>query len=297
MRILIPATSANLGPGFDSLGLSLGLFNEVNITKQSILSISVKGEGENRANVKKNNTFVNIFNDVFLSLTGENKNFKFAFDNKIPFSRGLGSSSSVVVGAIAAAYHMAGFRVEKQLVLNRALTYENHPDNITPAVFGGFTASIVVKNEVHAQKVEILDSIKAVVVIPDKPMSTNESRSKLPKKISLKDAVSNLSCSSFLSACFMNKDYDNLKYAAYDRIHEYLRMKTLPELFKVRDVAYENGALMSTLSGSGSSFLNIAYRDSSSKLARTLALKFPNFRILELEFDNNGFKIEPKSKK
>lgn len=297
MQISIPATSANLGPGFDSLGLSLKLFNEVNITKQSISSISIKGEGENRANVKKNNTFVNIFNDIFLSLTGENENFKFAFDNKIPFSRGLGSSSSVIVGAIAAAYHMAGFKVEKQLILNKALVYENHPDNIAPAVFGGFTANIVVKNEVYTQKAEISDSIKAVVVIPDKAMSTNESRSKLPKKLSLKDAISNLACASFLSACFINRDYESLKYAAYDRIHEYARMKALPELFKVREIAYENGALMSTLSGSGSSFLNITYRDNTSNLAKVLAHKFPNFRVLELEFDNNGFKIYSQSKK
>lgn len=295
MRIIIPATSANLGPGFDSLGLSLSLFNEVYINRQSISSISIKGEGESKTNVKKNNSFVNIFNEIYLSLTGSNDNFKFSFENKIPFSRGLGSSSSVVVGAIAAAYHMAGFKVEKATVLNRALFYENHPDNISPAVYGGFTANIVVKNQVFTQRAEISDSIKAVVVIPDKAMSTNESRGKLPKRLSLKDVVSNISHSSFLASCFMSGDYASLKQAAYDRIHEHSRMKGLPELFKVREIAYKNGSLMSTLSGSGSSFLNITYRDDSAKLAKKLAENFPNFRVVELDFDNNGFKIEPQS--
>lgn len=295
MRIQIPATSANLGPGFDSLGLSIGLFNEVFITKQKITSISIKGEGEDRANVKKNNTFVNIFHDTYLYLTNSNDNFKFSFENKIPFSRGLGSSSSVIVGAIASAYYMAGFKVEKQLVLNKALFYENHPDNISPAVYGGFTANVVIDNEVFTQRAEILDNIKAVVVIPNKPMSTNESRSKLPKKLSLKDSVSNLSHSSFLTACFMSGNYQDLKYGAYDRIHEYSRMKGLSELFKVREIAYKNGALMSTLSGSGSSFLNVTYRDNALNLTKILSSKFPDFRVLELEFDNAGFRIDSQS--
>ncbi|NLY03614.1 MAG: homoserine kinase [Campylobacter sp.] len=295
MRIKIPATSANLGPGFDSLGLSLDLFNEVNISPQNITSISIKGEGEDRVNIKKNNTFVKIFNENFKSLTDAKDTFKFVFINKIPFSRGLGSSSSVIVGAISSAYHMAGFKVDKELVLNKALIYESHPDNISPAVYGGFTANIVKKDIVFTQKADISDEIKAVVVIPDKPMSTNESRSKLPKKLFLKDSVSNLSHSSFLTACFINKDYANLRLGAYDRIHEYARMKSLPELFKVREIAYQSGALMSTLSGSGSSFLNIAYRDDAHNLAQILSDKFPNFRVLELEFDNNGFKISAES--
>ena len=88
-------------------------------------------------------TNVNIFNETIASLNGKNLNYKFNFVNNIPFSRGLGSSSSVIVGAIAAAYHMAGFKVERSIILDKALQYEHHPDNISPAVWGGFTVNIV----------------------------------------------------------------------------------------------------------------------------------------------------------
>ena len=170
MKILVPATSANLGPGFDALGLSLKLYNEVEITRQNILSITIKGEGSSKSSIKKNNSFVNVFNEIYSSLTGRNDNFHFSFVNNIPFSRGLGSSSSVIVGAIASAYEMAEFKVDKKTILDRALFYENHPDNISPATLGGFVSSVVENDRVYSQKANLGDEIKAVVVIPNKAM-------------------------------------------------------------------------------------------------------------------------------
>ncbi|VYT02207.1 homoserine kinase [Campylobacter ureolyticus] len=291
MKIKVPATSANLGPGFDALGLSLNLYNEVEITKQNLPCISIKGEGSGNLKIKKNNTFVNIFLEIYESLTTRQENFKFSFINNIPFSRGLGSSSSVIIGAIAAAYEMAEFKITKEAILNKALFYENHPDNIAPATFGGFVTSVVENGKVYTQKIHLDSSIKAVVVIPNKAMSTDKSRSKLPKNYSMKECVFNLSHSAFLTASFIKKDYESLKIAAKDMMHEDLRMKALPELFDVRKISYENGALMSTLSGSGSSFLNITYKDDSKNLAKILKNKFPEFKVKELDFDNEGFKI------
>ncbi|NLK66070.1 MAG: homoserine kinase [Campylobacteraceae bacterium] len=291
MKILVPATSANLGPGFDALGLSLKLYNEVEITRQNILSITIKGEGSSKSSIKKNNSFVNVFNEIYSSLTGRNDNFHFSFVNNIPFSRGLGSSSSVIVGAIASAYEMAEFKVDKKTILDRALFYENHPDNISPATLGGFVSSVVENDRVYSQKANLGDEIKAVVVIPNKAMSTNESRTKLPKNLSLKDAVTNLSHAAFLASCFFSKDYESLKIAGKDTIHENSRMESLPELFEVRELAYKNGALLSTLSGSGSSFLNITYRDDAKNLSEILSKNFPAFRVEIFDFDNDGFKI------
>ncbi|PSM51576.1 homoserine kinase [Campylobacter blaseri] len=295
MNIIVPATSANLGPGFDVLGLSLKLYNKVEITRQKITSISIKGEGCNNIYLKKNNTFVKIFNEIYLELTGKTDNFKFNFLNNIPLSRGLGSSSSVIIGAIASAYEMAGFKVKKETILNKALTYENHPDNIAPAVFGGFTVSIIDDFKVYTQKAQLSDKIQAIVVIPNKPMSTNKSRAKLPKHYTAKDSVLNVAYSSFLTSCFIKQDYDNLKITAKDKFHEDIRMKNLPELFDVKKLAYENGSLMSTLSGSGSSFLNIAYKEDSINLQEKLRSKFKDFRVEIIDFDNIGFKILTKS--
>ena len=291
MNILIPATSANLGPGFDALGLSLKLFNSVKIEPSKFSSVSINGEGSDSTNLKRNNIFLSIFNEIFLELTGKNENFRIVFENNIPFSRGLGSSSAVIVGAIASAYEMAGFKASKSVVLNKAIIYETHPDNISPAVYGGFISAVVKNGSVYANKINLSDDIKAVVVIPNKPMSTASSRQILPKNYTMKECVNNLSHAAFLTSCFYEKRYDLLKVASEDMMHEERRMSALKELFEVRKVAYENGALMSTLSGSGSSFLNIAYKDDAKNLQDVLKSKFGDFRVEIFSFDNDGYEI------
>ena len=291
MKIRVPATSANLGPGFDCLGLALAFYNDVVIKPSNSLLIDVVGEGSDRENIKRDNTFVKIFYEIYEELVGKKDNFAFTFINNIPFSRGLGSSSSVIVGAIASAYHLAKVKIDKQSILDRALKYENHPDNIAPATFGGFVVSIVNGNRVIKIKKELPNNINSVVVIPNEPISTKVSRTLLPKSFIMKDMVFNLSHSSFLSSAFMSENWELLKYAAKDKIHEDKRMSLMPELFDVRRVAQENGALMSTLSGSGSTFFNLTYKQNSKRLCEALKSSFGNFKVLELEFDNNGFVI------
>lgn len=291
MKIKVPATSANLGPGFDSLGLALALYNETIIKPSDSLHVKIIGEGSDNIHIKKNNTFVKIFYETYKELTSKSDNFSFTFINHIPFSRGLGSSSSVIVGAIASAYHFSKLKIDKDTILNKALTYENHPDNIAPATFGGFVVSIVNEKKVIKIKKELPKEISAVVVIPNKPISTKISRTLLPKNFSMKDMVFNLSHSSFLSSAFINETWDFLKYGAKDSIHENKRMSLMPELFDVRKVALENGALMSTLSGSGSTFFNLTYKENSKTLYNSLKKSFGEYKILELEFDNNGFVI------
>ncbi len=291
MKILVPATSANLGPGFDCLGLSLKLFNETQIQKSGVFSISIGGEGSDNIFLKKNNIFVNIFYEIYEKLSGKKDNFRFIFQNNIPLSRGLGSSSAVIVGAIASAYYMSGFKVEKERILDEALIYENHPDNIAPATLGGFVCSLVEKNKVYSIKKEIDKDLAAVVVIPNLAMSTEQSRQALGKNLSFNDAVFNLSHASFLTACFLEKKYEFLKFASQDKLHEINRMKNLPELFEVQKFALENKALMSTLSGSGSSFFSLAFKDDALALAKKIQTKFKDFRVQYLEFDDNGFEI------
>ena len=292
MTISVPATSANLGPGFDSLGLAVNLRNRVEFHPSKFFSVSIKGEGENNPRLKGNNLFVSIFNEHYNRLTKKRQNFKFTFYNKIPMSRGLGSSSAVIVSAIASAHEAAGIRVSKRRILNHALVYEPHPDNITPAVMGGFNAATVEKNKVFSQRKHLPDYIKAIVVIPNKPISTNKARTLLPKSYSKENAVYNLSHTALSVAAFFNEDWEILKLASQDRFHQKARMKTLPELFSVQKIAYESGALMSTLSGSGSTFFSMAYDEDSAMIANKLGQKFPDFTVKILDFDNDGLIIE-----
>jgi homoserine kinase len=291
MRIRIPASSANLGPGFDSLGLAISLYNYISIKPYTCQSISIKGEGEDKAKLKVNNVFVSIFHEVYQELAGKKDSFRFEFENNIPFSRGLGSSSAVIVGAIASAYHMADIKVTKETVLNKALVYENHPDNISPAIYGGFTTSVAYNGIVHSLKKELPKSIKAVVVIPNRPMSTAHSRTLLPKSFIMNDITFNSSRVGLMSAAFFSENWEMLRFSSQDKIHENRRMKKLRELFDVRKIALNNGALMSTLSGSGSSFFNLVYEKDANSLAQKLKNSFKSFKIDVFDFDNTGFEI------
>ena len=294
MNLIVPATSANLGPGFDSLGLALGLYNKIQITPANITSVQIVGEGEQYLKLKVDNVFVKIFSQI-LERYDRQVRCKFLFENTIPVSRGLGSSSAVIVSAIYAALRYVGEPIDKQKILNLAIEYENHPDNITPAVFGGFNVAILEHygNKIQSQNVvhiraDLPDSIRAVVAIPMRSVSTKYSRKALPKHYSLKDCVFNLSHSSLLTAAFLQQDWEKLRLASRDRIHQNTRMKAMPMLFGLQKAALEHGALLSTLSGSGSSFLNICYKDDAHNLARVLEQNFPKCRILTLEFDNLG---------
>jgi len=292
LTVSVPATSANLGPGFDTLGLAVNLRNVVEFKPSRFLSIAIKGEGEGNPRLKGNNLFISIFNEHYGRLTKKRQNFKFTFFNEIPMSRGLGSSSAVIISAIATAHEAAGVRASKRRILNHALVYESHPDNITPAVMGGFNAAMVEKKKVFYQQKHLPDYLKAVVVIPNKPISTNKSRTTLPRSYSKENAVFNLSHVALTVSAFFNEDWEMLRLSTQDRFHQKIRMKMLPELFAVQKVAYDEGALMSTLSGSGSTFFNMAYDEDAPRIAAALEEKFPEFIVKILDFDNDGLIVQ-----
>jgi len=281
-----------LGPGFDSLGLAVDLRNRVELVPSRFFAVSIKGEGEDNPRLKGNNLFVSIFNEHYRRLTQKRQNFKFTFYNQIPMSRGLGSSSAVIVSAISCAHEAAGVKVSKRRILNHALVYETHPDNITPAVMGGFNAAVVEKQKVFSQQKHLPDYLKAVVVIPNKPISTAKSRTTLPKSYSKENAVYNLSHTAVTVGAFFNEDWEMLRLATQDRFHQKIRMKMLPELFAVQKMAYDNGALMSTLSGSGSTFFNMVYDQDAPILAEKFREAFGDFEVKILNFDNDGLIVE-----
>jgi homoserine kinase len=288
MFISVPATSANLGPGFDTLGLAVDLRNEIIIKPAKFQSLSTHGEGANNTKIKKNTLFLNVFNDNYKRLTGQLDNFRFEFRNRIPISRGLGSSSAVIVAALSASYVAAGLRYNKREILNRALKYEPHPDNITPAVMGGFNVACLENGRVYSKKRRMPDYLKAVVVVPNTPISTAQSRTILPKVYRKEETIYSLSRAAYMTALFMSESWDLLRVASKDKLHQSRRMKMMPELFEVQKIALKNGALMSTLSGSGSTFFNLVYEKDAQKIAQELQVAFPRFRVMILNLDNHG---------
>jgi homoserine kinase len=288
MFVSVPATSANLGPGFDTLGLAVDLRNEIIIKPSKFLSISTHGEGSDNPKIKKNTLFLNIFNENYKRLSNRSDNFRFEFHNRIPISRGLGSSSAVIVAALSAAYTAAGVRYNKREILNQALRYEHHPDNITPAVMGGFNVACVEGDRVYSKKRRLPEYLKAVVVVPNRTISTARSRTVLPKMYRKEETVYSLSRAAYMTALFMSESWDLLRIASKDKLHQVRRMKMMPELFDVQKLALKHGAIMSTLSGSGSTFFNLVYEKDAQRIHNALQERFPQFRIFTLNLDNHG---------
>ena len=288
MFVSVPATSANLGPGFDTLGLAINLRNEIVIKPSRFFSVSTRGEGAENPHIRKNILFMNIFDKQYQKLKGRKDNFRFEFTNRIPISRGLGSSSAVITAALTAAYVAAGERYNKRKILNLALEYEPHPDNITPAVMGGFNVACVEEKKVYSKKRKVPEYLRAVLVVPNRTISTAKSRTVLPDVYRTDEMVYSLSRSSFMTSLFMTESWDLLKIASKDKIHQTRRMKQMPELFEVQKTALANGALMSTLSGSGSTFFTLCYADDAPKIHKVLSQKFPKFRVFTKTLDNYG---------
>lgn len=291
--ISVPATSANLGPGFDTLGLAINFRNEIVIKPSRFFSVSTHGEGAENPHIRKNILFMNIFNKQYKRLkakigTDKKENFRFEFKNRIPISRGLGSSSAVITAALTSAYVVAGERYNKRKILNLALEYEPHPDNITPAIMGGFNVACVEDKKVYSKKRKVPEYLRAVLVIPNKTISTAKSRTVLPDLYRTEEMVYSLSRSSFMTSLFMTESWDLLKIASKDMIHQTRRMKQMPELFEVQKTALQHGALMSTLSGSGSTFFTLCYADDAKKIHNALSQKFPKYRVFTKTLDNYG---------
>ena len=294
MFVSVPATSANLGPGFDTLGLAIDLRNEIIIRPSKFLSVSTQGEGADNPKIKKNSLFLSIFNDNYKRLSGRSDNFRFEFHNRIPISRGLGSSSAVIVAALSAAYMAAGTRYNKREILNQALRYEHHPDNITPAVMGGFNVACVEGDRVYSKKRRMPEYLRAVVVVPNRTISTARSRNVLPKMYRKEETVYSLSRAAYMTGLFMTESWDLLRIASKDKLHQARRMKMMPELFDVQKVALKHGALMSTLSGSGSTFFNLTYDKDAEKITEALQSRFPHFRVLHWLWTITGSRLNIK---
>ena len=288
MFVSVPATSANLGPGFDTLGLAINFRNEIIIKPSRFFSVSTRGEGAENPHIRKNILFMDIFDKQYQILKGHKDNFRFEFTNRIPISRGLGSSSAVITAALTAAFVASKQRYNKRKILNLALEYEAHPDNITPAVMGGFNVACVEEQKVYSKKRKIPDYLRAVLVVPNRTISTAKSRTILPDIYRKEEVVYSLSRSSFMTSLFMTESWDLLKIASKDKLHQTRRMKQMPELFEVQKVALENGALMSTLSGSGSTFFTLCYAVDASKIHKALEAKFPKYRVFTKTLDNYG---------
>lgn len=263
VRVRIPASTANLGPGFDVLGLALGLYNtiEVEVIPRGV-ELTVEGEGADRlAQMGSRSLVVRAGHAAFAYLGVTPPGLKIHLKNEIPLRRGLGSSGTACVGGILAAAGLCGRTLSPHEVLKLALPLEGHPDNITPSLVGGLTATCLSGEEIRYVRIPIPKAIRVVAVIPERELSTAEARRALPSHVSLADAVYNVGRAALLVAAMVGGDLSLLDEATRDRLHQPYRAKLLPGMEEVFEAARRAGALAVFLSGAGSTVVALVERE------------------------------------
>ena len=254
ITIRVPASTANLGSGFDVLGLALGLYNTIEMeTTSRGVEVTVEGEGAERLQGEgKRSLVVRAAEAAFAHLGVTPPGLKVHLRNEIPLKRGLGSSGTACLGGIIGAAELTGRPLSPQEILKLALPLEGHPDNITPSLVGGLTASCLSGGEVRYVRIPLPEAITVVAVIPEQQLSTAEARRALPRQVPFADAVHNVSRVALLVGAMVAGDLSLLDEATRDRLHQPYRAKLLPGMEEVLEVARRGGALAAFLSGAGS---------------------------------------------
>jgi len=293
IKIQIPATSANLGAGFDALGLALTFYNYVEIEESDRIDISA-ADGMEIPTDEKNLVYISA-KDLYAVCGKKLNGLKLRQTNAIPMARGLGSSSACIIAGLVGANKMLGDPLSKDDLVDLAAQIEGHPDNTAPALLGGIVTAVFDGRRVQWVKQEVYTKLKFAAIIPDFELKTEEARACLPKEISHKDAVFNLSRAALFSASLLTGKFENLRTAVDDRLHQPYRMKLIPHCKEVFDIAYAHGAYASYISGAGPTVMAIA-DENNTYFAGKLRFSLDNaglggWQVHELKIDNEGTKI------
>jgi homoserine kinase len=293
IKVRVPATSANMGPGFDSLGIALKLYNDFGFMELEEDGLKFKGMPEEFCN--ENNIIYQAMKYCFDKAGYKIKGLEISeLTQDVPVSRGLGSSSTCIVGGLVGANEILGKKFSEEELLEMAVEIEGHPDNVAPALLGGMVVAIVDENKTFYDKVDVKKGIKFVSIIPNFRLSTKKARGVVPQQISLKDGVYNVSRAALMVACFSSGKYDLIKYACKDAFHQNYRAKLIPGFEEVYNKSYELGALGCYLSGAGPTIMAIINEEDerfSNKLREFLKIKGLEWDILELSIDDAGATI------
>ena len=291
IKITVPATSANLGPGFDSLGVALNLYNNIYMAEYDGIDISSL-DGSFVPN-GENNLIYRTVKDVYALCGKEFKGLKLQQENPIPMARGLGSSSACIVSGIAGANKLLGSPLSLSDIVDIAAKIEGHPDNSTPAVVGGFITAVLENDHVHYIKNPLPKDLQFVAFIPNFPLKTSVARKALPSEVSHKDAAFNLSHSALMAMALSHGRYDLLKTAINDKLHQPYRLSLIENADKIFDIAYKSGALAVYISGAGPTIMAIVNDKSFTKKADELLKEsgIKNWQIKPLLPDNHGVRV------
>ncbi len=278
VRVQVPATTANLGPGFDCLGMALQLYNsvEMSVTPSGLL-IEVQGEGSPDIPRNEDNLVYQAALKVFKQAGYRPPGLKIKLNNNIPVARGLGSSTACIVGGMIAANIISGNHLNQKDIINLAYGMEGHPDNVCAAIIGGIVVAVPADGEVRCLKIPPPKNLRAAVTIPEFPLFTRTSREVLPQQVPMSDVIFNLGRVALLVSALYTGDINQFGVAMEDRVHQPYRTTLVPGMKKVFAAAKLAGAKGITLSGAGPAI--IAYSDGNMELIA---------RVMRDTFRQNG---------
>ncbi|MEE2754063.1 MAG: homoserine kinase [Candidatus Latescibacterota bacterium] len=271
-QIRLPGSTANLGPGYDVLGLALGIYNHIAVCVGEGESLRVQTTGPGCEELPSDGT--NLFFTSALVVADRLGKPLPAIEAQarvnVPLARGLGSSSTAIIGGVVAANHILGNRLSRNELLDIAAEIEGHPDNVSPCLLGGFTVSTILDGHVTCIRSEPNDELKTVVVVPDFQLKTKEARSSLPNEVSHEDATFNVGRACVVTAAMLQGNIEALATAMEDRLHQPHRAHLIPHYDKVIAAGKKAGALGIALSGAGPTLLAIA-RENEQTIGEAMA--------------------------
>lgn len=291
VKIKVPATSANLGPGFDCMGIALSLYNYF-VFEETDDGIVV--EGSEKSEEDDDNLIYTSMKKCFEVVKYNPKGLKITARSDVPVSRGLGSSATCIIGGLMGANIISGNKLSKRDILELATELEGHPDNVAPALFGGCITSVLESNRVYYSKINVPNGLKFYALIPNFKLSTKKAREILPQKIDFEDAVYNLSRASLMTSALSKGEFNLLKIAGKDRLHQDYRGKLIDGYDSIIEISEKAGAYGAFLSGAGPTILIAVKKEDkavySAIRAHVESLKY-FWDIKELYIDNRGAEI------
>jgi homoserine kinase len=245
--VRVPASSANLGPGYDAMAAAMAMFLELEVEEAGEFSFDDGGLG---VSTGRDNLIVRAFESLRPA-----DGIAFRLRSEIPLTRGLGSSSAAIVAGLYAADHLYELALSKEEMLVRATEIEGHPDNVAAAIFGGFVVCGMGEEGPTAARFDPPEGLEGIVVIPPEEISTELAREAIPDQVPLADAVANVSAAAMLVLGLRSADLDLLARGLHDRLHQDRRRDLFPRSMEIVDSATELGALGATISGAGPTVL------------------------------------------